>query len=125
MMIAVPPMVGVPRFFWWVCGPSSRISWPKPGREKTLIRYGVSMIATARPMTAAMRMSFIADARSSGRPLVDQGKRQSLQAQRPGRLDQHHVSRLQPTAQVSQGRLDVWDQHGLAAPGAFQMGTQI
>ncbi len=36
--MAAPPMVGVPRFFWCVCGPSSRISWPKPCRENTLIR---------------------------------------------------------------------------------------
>ena len=33
-------MVGVPRLAWWVCGPSSRISWPKPCLEKNRIRYG-------------------------------------------------------------------------------------
>ena len=41
-------MVGVPRLDLWPCGPSSRISWPKPCRENTRIRYGVSRMDTTR-----------------------------------------------------------------------------
>ena len=26
--ISNPPMVGVPSFAWWLCGPSPRITWP-------------------------------------------------------------------------------------------------
>ena len=26
--ISTPPMVGVPAFFWWALGPSSRMYWP-------------------------------------------------------------------------------------------------
>ena len=29
MTMSTPPMVGVPPFFRWVCGPSSRTYWPK------------------------------------------------------------------------------------------------
>src|SRR5262245_26615757 len=54
--IATPPMVGVPRLDLWPSGPSSRISCPKPCREKTLIRYGVSMIDTIMAIAAAIRM---------------------------------------------------------------------
>ena len=30
-------MVGVPRLVWWVVGPSSRTSWPRPSRVKARI----------------------------------------------------------------------------------------
>ena len=68
MMIAAPPIVGVPRFFLWCCGPSSRISWPKPCLEKTLIRYGVNRMDTASATIAATRIAFTADAPRSRRP---------------------------------------------------------
>ena len=65
MMIAVPPMVGVPRFFLWCCGPSSRISWPKPCLENILIRYGVNRMETPSATIAATRIVFTG--RVSGR----------------------------------------------------------
>ena len=40
-MIAIPPIVGVPRLARWCCGPSSRISWPKPRRMKNRTTIGV------------------------------------------------------------------------------------
>ena len=55
IMIATPPIVGVPRLALWLCGPSSRISWPKPWRAKNRIRYGVSRIETASATPAAMK----------------------------------------------------------------------
>ncbi len=30
----IPPIVGVPAFFWWDCGPSSRICCPRPKRRR-------------------------------------------------------------------------------------------
>ncbi len=32
--IISPPMVGVPAFLKWVCGPSARIGWPLPCRMR-------------------------------------------------------------------------------------------
>ena len=34
-MIISPPMVGVPAFLKWVCGPSARIGWPLPCRKRS------------------------------------------------------------------------------------------
>ncbi len=34
-MIISPPMVGVPAFLKWVCGPSARIGWPLPWRTRS------------------------------------------------------------------------------------------
>ena len=33
--IISPPMVGVPAFLKWVCGPSARIGWPLPCRIRS------------------------------------------------------------------------------------------
>jgi hypothetical protein len=33
--IISPPMVGVPAFLKWVCGPSARIGWPLPWRMRS------------------------------------------------------------------------------------------
>ena len=41
-MIATPPIVGVPRLTRWVCGPSSRISWPKPVPAEERTTSGVT-----------------------------------------------------------------------------------
>ena len=33
--IISPPIVGVPAFLKWVCGPSARIGWPLPWRIRS------------------------------------------------------------------------------------------
>ena len=45
-MMAMPPMVGVPRLRRWLFGPSSRISCPKPSAENLRISMGVRNTAT-------------------------------------------------------------------------------
>ena len=40
-MMAMPPIVGVPRLRRWLFGPSSRISCPMPSAEKRRISTGV------------------------------------------------------------------------------------
>src|SRR3954451_20065502 len=56
--ITVPPMVGVPCLDWWLSGPSSRISWPRPCRRNVRIATGVSRIDRIRPKPAAIRTDF-------------------------------------------------------------------
>ncbi len=55
MMITVPPMVGVPRLAMCDCGPSSRISCPKPSRRNSRIASGVHRIETSSDTSAATR----------------------------------------------------------------------
>ena len=38
--ITIPPIVGVPIFSRWVCGPSSRIRWPHPHARNARIASG-------------------------------------------------------------------------------------
>jgi hypothetical protein len=57
--IATPPIDGVPRFLWWLGGPSSRISCPNPCRVNSRISTGVSRIETVSAMPTAMRICLI------------------------------------------------------------------
>ena len=45
-----PPMVGVPCFTRWVCGPSARTCWPMPSLRMTRMNAGMST-AVRRPAT--------------------------------------------------------------------------
>src|SRR5271155_8957 len=101
--IATPPIDGVPRLVWWLGGPSSRISWPKPCRLNSRISIGVSRIETVSEIATARRMSIIAY-----RP-----------GRRVGRLDQHHVPRLQLSPQQGQGVVGVDEDGGFPAPRAL------
>ncbi len=50
-IIISPPIVGVPAFLKWVCGPSARIGWPLPCRSRNeLMIIGPNM----KTMTAAV-----------------------------------------------------------------------
>src|SRR4029453_13610828 len=55
-MITVPPIVGVPIFSKWVCGPSSRIRCPHPHSRNRRIAIGVPSNVTERPPAAAIRI---------------------------------------------------------------------
>ena len=50
-----PPIVGVPCFFRWLCGPSSRSDWPNFSRRISGITTGPSRTPAAN--TAAMQIS--------------------------------------------------------------------
>ena len=110
IMIATPPIVGVPRLALWLCGPSSRISWPKPCRAKNRIRYGVSRIETASATPAAMKTP----SHATGSRSCTSASREPVQADGPRRLDQHDVAGLQLRAQQVERRRDVRD--GAPAP---------
>ena len=52
----MPPIVGVPTFSKWVCGPSSRIRCPHPQIGTDRIASGVPSSVTARPTAPATRI---------------------------------------------------------------------
>ena len=108
--IATPPIDGVPRFLWWLGGPSSRISWPNPCLVNSLISTGVSRIDTVSAMPTAMRICLIRD-----RPR-DQRVGQRAEPCRVRRLHQHHVAGAQFGAQQRQRGVGVGDHGGLTAP---------
>jgi hypothetical protein len=54
--MTMPPIVGVPIFSMWVCGPSSRIRWPQPQELNAWIATGVPSNATASAAPAAIRI---------------------------------------------------------------------
>ena len=56
----MPPIVGVPIFSMWVCGPSSRMRWPHPHTVKARIAIGVPSNVTARPIAPATRIEITA-----------------------------------------------------------------
>jgi hypothetical protein len=54
--IRVPPMVGVPCFFSWDSGPSSRTSCPMAMRRSQRMNAGPSQMDNRSENTAASRM---------------------------------------------------------------------
>ena len=53
MTIRVPPIVGVPAFTRWVCGPSERTTWPMRERWRTRMVIGPSKNASPSDVTSA------------------------------------------------------------------------
>ncbi len=53
MAISTPPMVGVPAFFWWALGPSSRMYWPIWNSRRRRITAG----PTISPVAKAVRLA--------------------------------------------------------------------
>ncbi len=51
--IRAPPMVGVPAFTRWVCGPSSRTGWPTLRAASLRIIQGPTMKEMTRAVSAA------------------------------------------------------------------------
>ncbi|MNJ61270.1 hypothetical protein D3C77_570500 [compost metagenome] len=47
-MMTIPPIVGVPAFFWWLCGPSPRICCPNFIRRRSGMRSGAEMTANIK-----------------------------------------------------------------------------
>jgi hypothetical protein len=52
-MIKTPPMVGVPPFFRWLSGPSSRTDWPILSRRRASIIRGPSIKQKSSVVRAA------------------------------------------------------------------------
>ena len=65
--MTMPPIVGVPIFSMWVCGPSSRIRCPQPHTRNALIAMGVPSNVTASANAAATKMDFTATPLPSAR----------------------------------------------------------
>ncbi len=65
--MTMPPIVGVPIFSKWVCGPSSRIRCPQPHTRNALIAMGVPSNVMASANAAATKMDFTATPLPSAR----------------------------------------------------------
>ncbi len=65
--MTMPPIVGVPIFSKWVCGPSSRIRCPQPHTRNALIAMGVPSSVTASANAAATKIDFTATPLPSAR----------------------------------------------------------
>ena len=55
----IPPIVGVPRFTWWLFGPSSLIICPMPRLARIRISEGVKMKLSKSESAPAKTMPFI------------------------------------------------------------------
>ena len=43
-----PPIVGVPAFWWWPCGPSSRMCWPNSRSRRNSMNFGLRKMQISR-----------------------------------------------------------------------------
>src|SRR4051812_26375898 len=78
----IPPMVGVPAFAWWPCGPSSRMFWPNSRSRRNAMNRGERKMQISSEAVPAIRTS------PTGQRL-----RHGLQPDPARRLHEHDVTR--------------------------------